>query len=1000
MRKSNPFERKICKNKEENLVESSEKRVILIGLGPNAMRTYIPYFKKYGIRLVCVVDLASEIERIQKILDAGNPGVKTIAVPNECRDDFVLNPDTKREIQRIVEEEHVEYAVVNSEPKSHYAYVLFFLSAGVDILLEKPIIAPRRLDSLDDVACMRRQYEDILAIAEKSRARCMVMCQRRMNYGYEWIRNTVKKSILRYNVPITEIEINHCDGNWMLPQDLFYENHPYHYGYGKLYHSGYHYVDLLAQFISLNACAEECKMPLQAYISTDVQSVGDEMAILPPRDIRRLFHADSLPAIPGPFEERDYSKFGEKNVFSQLAFANDGGKNITVAQLGIGQFGFSRRGWLLAKPDHYKGNGRIRHEYVSIQMGPLMNIRVSSFQSKEVSERTDCEYLSGGLDHFDIEIFRNSSLTGGGAYEKLDCRDILKEKDEYGLHELNEISRVRMLHAFFFDKQNRISDIAAHQLGMKIMMAITEGIVLHKSGDRRITHVDLTRDDLNGNAEAICETTVADLLWKKRFSDKMAIVFGNESITYREWFQQSCAVAREIAKAGVGPRNNIVLVLPNSIHYAVAYFGALFSGNTIVPISRLATKDEILGLIKYCGAAMVLTEKTDSVAISALLTEDARSIPVLAMEDMNMSPEAFSPRFDGDPDDVCIMLHTSGTTSDPKRVMLTNRNLLSNIRSHTEALGLCEDDVTMILLPMHFGYCNTSQFLTHLYLGGTIVINADGEKTLFPKRFWKKMIDFRITNITLVPSVLVNLYKAGRSAVPDGAGIPLRYICYGGGRSNPDTISGLVKMFPEIGLVHTYGQTECSPRVTMLAPEDALKKPGSVGKPLRRVEVRVLSPDGKTLAATERGEICVRGANVMKGYYLHPDLTADTIRDGWLHTGDEGCFDEDGYLYVCGRLKSMIIFNGINIYPEEIENILVMSDMVRDAVVYGVPDELYGEVVEADIIAESGYNEPILRRYCAERLSSYKIPKVFHKVTSIEKTFNNKNKRFLSSSEH
>lgn len=484
-------------------MDTPEKAVVLVGLGPNAMRTYIPYFKKYGIRLVCVVDLVSETERIQKTLVAQNLAAKTISVPNECRDDLELNSDTKREILRIIEDERIKYAIINSEPKSHYAYVRFFLSLGVDVLLEKPIIAPQRLDTCQDVVTMTHQFRNILNAAMASCARCMVMCQRRMNYGYEWIRNLVKNTILQYNIPITEIEINHCDGNWMLPQDLFYENHPYHYGYGKLYHSGYHFVDLLAQLISLNAYAEKCKVFSHAYVSTEVQAVSDEMAILTPRDIQRLFHVDSLPPIHGHSEECDFSKFGEKNIFSQFAFENDNGRVITVAQLGIGQFGFSRRAWLLAKSDHYKGNGRVRHEYVNIQIGPLMNIRVSSLQSKEISERTDCEYLSGGLDHFDIEVFRNSALIGGPPYEVVDSRDILKNKNNYDLKELNEISRVRMLETFFFDKHNSVSDIAAHRLGMNIMLAMTEGIVLHKSGNRRIRHIDLPFDMLKKNVEVL-----------------------------------------------------------------------------------------------------------------------------------------------------------------------------------------------------------------------------------------------------------------------------------------------------------------------------------------------------------------------------------------------------------------------------------------------------------------------------------------------------------------
>lgn len=484
---------------------------------------------------------------------------------------------------------------------------------------------------------------------------------------------------------------------------------------------------------------------------------------------------------------------------------------------------------------------------------------------------------------------------------------------------------------------------------------------------------------------------IKDLLIQRKDSDRIAIESVDQSITYREWYQASkhlSYIIRELCEEGT---QNVIVCLPNSIDYAVAYFGVLFSGNVIVPIAPEATVTEMQRLVEYCEAKLIISnscyidrfsemychKKLTGISIEEAYSEDS--------DDLTEIP------LNGEENDLCIMLHTSGTTSNPKRVMLSNKNLLVNIKAHTSVMMLDENDVSLITLPMFFGYCNTSQFLSHLYVGGKIVIS---HAVFHPAVFWSTVCKYGITNVTVVPSMLMNIYKAGRSALPKNQTHTLRYICYGGGRSNPEVIEKLIRAFPEVGFVHTYGQTECSPRVTALMPQDAIRKSGSVGTPLPGVEIAIFSPNGEKLDADLSGEICVKGDNVMLGYYKNPNLTEETIRNGWLHTGDEGYIDKDGFLYLCGRLKSMIIYNGINLYPEEIEEILVAADMIEDAIVYGVENNICGEVPVADIVVNANYNEQKLREYCSKHLSKYKIPKLFRCVEKIEKTYNKKNKRY------
>lgn len=185
--------------------------------------------------------------------------------------------------------------------------------------------------------------------------------------------------------------------------------------------------------------------------------------------------------------------------------------------------------------------------------------------------------------------------------------------------------------------------------------------------------------------------------------------------------------------------------------------------------------------------------------------------------------------------DVAIMLHTSGTTSNPKRVMLTHSNLISNAESNIQSLKLTEHDKALIALPMVFGYCNCAQFLTHLYLGSTIVIL---DSFFFPKKFFRIVETEKITIYTAVPSMLLMLLEYRYSQLHDFSS--LRYICFGGGKMPVDKLRILIKKYPSIGFVQTYGQTECSPRVTALLPEDALRKIGSVGKAIPNINIKIV----------------------------------------------------------------------------------------------------------------------------------------------------------------
>ncbi|TKC19101.1 class I adenylate-forming enzyme family protein [Robertmurraya kyonggiensis] len=488
------------------------------------------------------------------------------------------------------------------------------------------------------------------------------------------------------------------------------------------------------------------------------------------------------------------------------------------------------------------------------------------------------------------------------------------------------------------------------------------------------------------------------LIKKNRNKEKVAIKFGNRTITYRELYSLSKQISCLIEGLGKYAGNNIGIFLPNSIDYAIAYFSITMNNKVIVPISVQSKELELKSTLSYCEIRLILTNNSNlnnlinhlqgykyKVVIinieSKLVFQINPKHPYITITDIN------EPDTDAK---VAIMLHTSGTTSNPKRVMLTHKNLISNVESNIQSLNLTENDVVLIVLPMLFGYCNTAQFLTHLYLGATIVIM---DKMFLPKSFFSYIEKEKITNFTAVPSMLQMLISFKSLDKYDISS--LRHICFGGGSMPLDKLNKLISMYPSIGFVQTYGQTEAGPRVTALLSGDSIYKLGSIGKPIPNVSVKIVNENNDELSVHEVGEIIVSSQSVMRGYYKNNISTEEVLCNGWLHTGDLGFRDDEGYYYFVGRKKNVVISGGLNIYPEEVEEILLRHPDIKEARVYGEDHELLGEWPVANIILEetSNLSDMKIYEFCKGFLSDYKIPKRFYKVEVIPKTSTGKMKR-------
>ena len=479
--------------------------------------------------------------------------------------------------------------------------------------------------------------------------------------------------------------------------------------------------------------------------------------------------------------------------------------------------------------------------------------------------------------------------------------------------------------------------------------------------------------------------------WKD--SNKFALKSNEKGITYSQWYEEAGKISKMLSEGEEEVSQNIGVFLPNSIEYAIAYFGILISRRTIIPVYIKSVQAELESIIQYCGINFIITDSENCDKVCAAIVKNNYKARVYCIDSGKttvISGDIVPPKAENG-EDVAIMLHTSGTTSSPKRVMLTHENLLANVRSNISSLQLNSEDKVLIWIPMMFGYCNTAQFLTHLYLGASMVIMNE---IFMPKRFFEVVQNEKITNFTCVPTYLMIILNYRYYMKYDISS--LRYICFGGGRMSEEHLKVIQERFSNVGFVQTYGQTEASPRITALLPQDSFRKLGSVGKPIPNIQVRIVDEKGNDVAVNQIGEIIVCGKNVMKGYYRREEITRETIVDGWLHTGDMAFMDEESYIYLAGRKKNMIISAGLNVYPEEIEEIISELENIKDVYVYGVPDDQLGEAVEAKVVLSDKTVDiqPLdIKRYCIEKMAQYKVPRNIYIVDEIAKTYNGKIRR-------
>lgn len=492
----NSFNKRLNESDKENVKKKKKTSIALIGLGPHAKRIYLNYFKKHKINLSLLVDIDSKKDCVRSYLDEnGFKNTKIFTIEDRLKDDEYLDEEIASNLLAVCKTLEISHIIIATEPKAHNMYINFALKNNIDVLTDKPITVTKNMTSKKSIDKVRNQYYDILDMANNSSAMCKVMCQRQYHRGYEYVKKLLSDTVKKYNVPITYIDIYHCDGNWEMPHDMLKENHPYKYGYGKLFHSGYHFIDLLSDFIKINNQLKGTKKIDKAEVYSSALTPNEELNIFNIEDYKEIFKNQNIPDYYKENSNPKFNKFGEKNFYGSLDFKNKYNQLITHANLNLLHYGFSRRGWIESK-DFYKSNGRIRHESINIQVGTLMNIQIHSYQSKEIKDRTKdtkFEEQVGGLEHFDIDIYRNVDIIDGKEFERIKLGDLYSDNEKKNILGYNELSREVYLTNFLKGKCDK-GDIKDQALAIEILHGCTIGIHNYYNNKKKPVNIDVRND--------------------------------------------------------------------------------------------------------------------------------------------------------------------------------------------------------------------------------------------------------------------------------------------------------------------------------------------------------------------------------------------------------------------------------------------------------------------------------------------------------------------------
>lgn len=467
---------------------------------------------------------------------------------------------------------------------------------------------------------------------------------------------------------------------------------------------------------------------------------------------------------------------------------------------------------------------------------------------------------------------------------------------------------------------------------------------------------------------------------------------GDRILTYRQLASEVDRLTPHLIYAGITQKNKVAVLL-SSIPYLTLIPALMRIGVTIVPLNTRLTSDEIMWQVENTACDVLLTD-LEHKAIAREIAQSLIKVYLLSGKrpDLNLPSLSSIEAFEIEPalprsfnlEDPLAIIHTSGTSGQPKGAILTYNNIYQSAMASAYRIGVLPDDRWLCVLPLyHVG--GLSIILRSLLYGAAVDLFPYFDVCLINEKMTKEPI----TLVSLVPTMLQRLLDARRELWNP----KLRLVLLGGAAPSPELVQRCVD--EGIPIATTYGLSEASSQVATSTPELVIKKPASVGKPLMFTQVRVVDEQGDVMPANEVGELIVKSPTVMQGYYNNPEATAKTVRDGWLYTGDMGYIDDDGDLFIVQRRSDLIVTGGENVYPVEVENAIRQHPDIKEVVVVGVDDVEWGQKAAAAIQLEAGkqVSPEEIMDFAREHLAGYKIPREIKFVTEFPQTGSGKIQR-------
>lgn len=475
-------------------------------------------------------------------------------------------------------------------------------------------------------------------------------------------------------------------------------------------------------------------------------------------------------------------------------------------------------------------------------------------------------------------------------------------------------------------------------------------------------------------------------LWTRAVADhasRTAVIYDGRAYAYTELDRMVRSFAAALCDDyEIAPGDRVALVMPNCLHSIVCYLGCIRVGATALPINIRLKPGEMRFMLEDAGARLLVVHESlweaVSEAIAGLESIEAvvgvgfgngavRNVSDMLSDGRECPPHAAAA------EDVAAIIYTSGTTGLPKGAMITHGNVLFNVQATIAGHGFRPDDVHLLVVPLfHVTGLNTIM-PTAFYQGATLVISPDPS----PGNVLDLIQRHHCTTFFAVPTTMILLVQTPGIETRE---LPsLRLLAYSGAPMPVRAIERLRELYPGKLLHNFFGLTETTSCTSVLPSDQALIRPESIGRVVPGLEVRIVDDAGEALRPGQVGELLVKGPSIVKGYYNRPEATAEAIVDGWLHTGDTALMDEEGFIFLQGRKKELIIVGGENVYPVEVENVLTRHPAVAEAAVIGQPHAIFGEVVRAVVVLRPGHEatERDLKRWCSDQLASYKVPQSF-----------------------